>query len=83
MWNKTLTTKIKGRTIQVLVFLYDSDEQDNEVVRQQSMINEYYLIEDIKVCSRDAAYDLISNYPLSMARAFFIRTAYDQGETFL
>lgn len=62
--------------------MYKSEEyngRDSEVVRVQSMLNEYYLMEDIRFENRDSAYDFIEHYPVSMAKAFVIREAYNTG----
>ena len=79
MWTKTITTKFKGFTCQIQVWLADTAENNKEVVRIQSMVNEYYLIEEILFESRDSAYDFIKHYPTSMAYAFLVRQAYSVG----
>lgn len=79
MWTKTLTVKFQKKDVQVQVWLSNTPDTDQEVVSLQSMVNEYYLCEDITVPSRDAAYDLIKNFPTSMALAFVTRQAYTVG----
>lgn len=79
MWTKTINVIFKGQKLSVQVWLDTTDDQGKEVVRVQSMINEYYLCETILMESRDSAYDLIKNYPPSLAKAFVIREAYNNG----
>lgn len=79
MWTKTVQTKFKSSPIQVLLWFSDTDENGNEVVSIQSMMNEYFLIEKVKFESRDAAYDFIKDYTVSMATSFLNRTAYEAG----
>lgn len=76
MWVKLINTRFKGMNVQVLIWLADTDENGKETVRVQSMINEYFLIEDILFQGRDSAHDFIKNYPVAMANAFLIREAY-------
>jgi hypothetical protein len=77
MWSKTIEVSFKGEPYQVQIWLNDSNEHGQEAVRQQSMMNEFFLVEDVYFDGRDAAYDFIKNYPHSMAKAFLIRAAYD------
>lgn len=79
MWTKTITTKFKGADAQVQIWLADTAENNKEVVKVQSMVNEYYLIEEILFEDRDSAYDFIKHYPTSMATAFLNRVAYSVG----
>jgi transcription antitermination factor NusG len=76
MWTKTITTKFKKQTCQVQIWLDDSDDKGKEVVKIQSMFNEYYLVETILFNDRDSAYDFIKHYPKSMATAFLFREIY-------
>lgn len=77
MWLKTLKVKFQKYNVDVLVYLSDTNENGKEVVKLQSMVNEYYLVEKVEFSTRDAAYDFIKHYPVSMARAFVERTAYE------
>jgi len=83
MWTKTVKAKLRGREYDVLVFFFDSTSIENglskETVRVQSMVNEYFLIEDIIFEDRDKAYDFIRHYPVSMAQAFLLREAYSNS----
>ncbi len=82
MWTKTIIIKYKSQKITVLVFLSSSPEDNQEVVKIQSMVNEYYLIEEIVFSSRDAAYDFIKHFPSAMAKAFIIREGYSSSELY-
>lgn len=79
MWTKTHTVKFKGINYPVQIWLYETlaNESNPEVVRIQSMMNEYFIVEEIFFSSRDAAYDFIKHYPLKLAKAFLIREAYN------
>lgn len=79
MWIKIVQTRFNNQTIEVASWLSDSTMDGEEVVRTQSMVNEYYLIEDAIFPSRDAAYDYIKHYSPSMAKSFLNRTAYLEG----
>lgn len=78
MWTKTLNVKFKGQDLLVQIWLHD-DSGEDQIVRQQSMMNEYFLIEDIKFHNRDAVHDFIKYYPIRMAKAFLIREGYNSG----
>ncbi len=80
MFAKIIKAKFKNRTHDVLVFFY-GDEDGNINVRIQSMMNEFFLIEDMTFPSRDSAYDFIKLYPKEMAHAFLIREGYNSGAT--
>lgn len=79
MWTNTITIKFRGKEELVLVWLMDSSDTGSEVVRMQSMYNEWYLIEDIEFPNRDAAYSFIKNCPKSLAKEFFIRVGYNNS----
>lgn len=79
MWTKTITVKFKGVQTQVQVWLNNTLDEGQEQVRIQSMVNEYYLIEDVQLCSRDAAHDFIKHYPTPMAMAFLQRASIEVG----
>ncbi len=79
MWTKTIKINYKNQNIDVLVFLSDTTDENREVVKMQSMVNEYYLIEDIIFENRDSAYDFIKLFTSSIAKAFVIREGYSCG----
>lgn len=79
MWTKTVKVKFKGIETDVQVWLADSTENAEEVVRVQSMVNEYFLIQEIKFTDRDDAYDFIKNYSPALAKSFLIKYAYSEG----
>jgi hypothetical protein len=79
MWTKTLKTKFKSHSVDVQIWLDRVDENDKPIVKVQSMVNEYFLEETIILESRDAAYDFIKHYPVSLANAFITREAYSVG----
>lgn len=78
MWTKTIKTKVKGEEVIVQIWLYDTDT-DLEVVRIQSVVNELYLIEDVKFENRESAYSFIKHYPVSLANDFVLRVGYSAG----
>lgn len=79
MWIKIVQTRFNNQTIEVASWLSDTNDDGNEVVKTQSMVNEYYLIEETIFPNRDAAYDYVKHYSPSMAKAFLNRTAYLEG----
>lgn len=81
MWTKTLTVVFKKQKFQVQIWLSisESTSGSEEAVCVQSMANEYFLFEEIKFTNRDSAHDFIKHYPLTMAKAFLIRTGYSEG----
>lgn len=48
MWLKTLKVKFQKYNVDVLVYLSDTNENGKEVVKLQSMVNEYYLVEKVE-----------------------------------
>lgn len=78
MWTKTINLQFKGVKTQVQIWLSDTKDK-NEVVTIQSMVNEYFLIEKVKLPTRDAAHDFIKYFPVTMAKAFLIREGYSSG----
>jgi len=79
MWTKTLTVKFQKRLVPVMVWLSDTKEDNEQIVTMQSMLNEYFLIEQIQFADRDAAYDFIKHCSVSLAQSFLIRKAYSEG----
>ncbi len=79
MWTKTIKTRFKGKEVFVQIWLDTTDGDNKEVVKVQSMVNEYYLEETIGMESRDSAYDFIKHYPVTLANAFILREAYNVG----
>lgn len=79
MWIKTIQAKLKGMEEIVIVFLYDVTEEGKEVVRIQSMINEYFLINDIYFNDRDQAHAFIKHFPVSLANEFLLRESINIG----
>lgn len=79
MWTKTLNVKFKGQLLSVQIWLNTTNENNQEGVKIQSMMNEYFLEEIVLFEDRDKAYDFIRHYPQSMALAFITREAYSVG----
>lgn len=78
MWTKTVKTKFKNVEADVLIWLSNT-EVDYQVVSVQSMVNEFFLIEEIRFEDRDKAYDFIKHYPVAMANAFLLRESINVG----
>lgn len=76
---KTVKVRFQGKNETVFTYLADTDKDGREIVRVKSMINEYYLEEEIQFTNRDAAYDFIKHYPKVMAKAFLYREGYNSG----
>jgi hypothetical protein len=79
MWLKTLSVNFKKQQLQVVLFLDGENDDSKPVVVVKSMLNEFFLEEQIIFEDRDKAYDFIKNYPLSMAIAFITREGYASG----
>lgn len=79
MWTKTITKKFKGVDTQVQIWLSDVNDEGKQIVKVQSMVNEYFLMEEILFEGRDKAHDFIKHYPVSMAVAFLQREAINEG----
>lgn len=79
MWTKTIKTKHNNQLIDVQVWLDGVNEHDKPLVKIQTMVNEYFLLEEIVFENRDSAYDFIFHYPVSMAKAFVVREGYNVG----
>lgn len=79
MWIKVLDNQFNNNPVKVLIFLYDTTEENKEVVRIQSFFDYLYLIEDVVLESRMSAFDFISTYNDEMADRFLRRQANEVG----
>lgn len=67
-WYTVKKVKIRGRQIDVLLFL-DENESLGDHIKIQTMINEYYLSDAViagELNDRDFMYDLIKHFPIKV-----------------
>lgn len=80
MWNKIVKVKFLKQKVDVLIYLNTTKAMsDKEEVVIRSMLNECYLIEKVLFENRDAAYDFIKDFTITMGKSFVTRTAYENG----
>ena len=78
MWTKTIKVKYQGKLVSVQIWL-DSDDGKGATVIMRSMLNEYFLEENIVFNNRDAAYAFVTYCPYELAKEFLIREAISIG----
>lgn len=79
MWTKTVKVKFQNNFYQVQIWLENDYGEGKVVVKVQSMLNEYFLGEEVIFENRDSAYAFIKYYPKELAKEFLIREAYSSG----
>lgn len=80
-WNKTYKLKIKGHSIEAVLYLDHDEDLDTDVIRIHAMLNEYYMT-DFVVCGtndRDFNYYMIQNFPVKVLELQLERLAWDNG----
>lgn len=78
MWHRTVKTTVKKENIDVLIY-FDIDESDDGQIVFRSMLNEYFLIFEIKCDDRDVAYNLIKYFPIKVIKEKMLDLAFQNG----
>lgn len=79
-WNRRIKGKIETNEVEFLIFLEPNhDHDDTEMVRINTMLNEYFLTDLILCQDRDFAYAIIQNFPLAVLEDRFFTIAVENG----